>query len=315
MSTIASEYELDYFSLSFENDAFYDEDGGYSHGMAFSWGYYDIPSLDKSSLPNWLSYLAKHSYLDSFSDRNYSIHYTIGQYIQTSSNINIKDLVITDPPYAGLLAWQGTLGAYDNAVYDNLSLAIGIVGPITGAEYTQKYWHKWIDTVEPVGWDNQLHNEVVFRVQAERLWENFSLPIKETEVNLSSGINAGFGNLLSDLNVGASLYWGKNLGSSFPPNSPFILQKLNHLNTSYNGWYIFVNVFGSYVAHDIFINGNTLKSSHNVELIPWYIGVAGGLQAHFNGWNVSWTMLSSSDQYKNQSEKSRWGNISLIYHF
>ena len=314
MSTIASEYDLDYFSLSLENDAFYEEDDGYSHGMAFSWGYYDIPRLDQSSLPNWLSYLAKHSYLDSFPDRNYSINYTIGQYMQTSSNINIKELMTADTPYAGLLAWQATLGAYDNAVYDNLSLAIGVVGPITGAEYTQKYWHKWIDAVEPVGWDNQLNNEVVFRVQAERLWNNFLLPIKETEVSLSSGVNAGFGNLLSDLNVGVSLRWGQELASSFPPSSPFILQKLNGLNTSPNGWYIFVNVFGSYIANDIFINGNTFESSHSVELMPWHIGVAGGLQVNLNKWNISWTMLSSSDQYKSQSEKSRWGNLSFTYH-
>ena len=80
------------FESSFENDVFYKEDDGYSNGFTFNWGYYDVPHLNESSLPVWLSFVAEQSYISHFDDRQYQVDYTFGQFIQTATDITISEL-------------------------------------------------------------------------------------------------------------------------------------------------------------------------------------------------------------------------------
>ncbi|TEW54862.1 lipid A deacylase LpxR family protein [Psychromonas sp. RZ22] len=315
MPIAASEYERDYFSLSFENDVFFHEDGGYSNGLVFSWGYYDVPGLDKTTLPRWISFLADQTYLPSLEDRQYAISYTFGQFLQTAVEIKDPDLVTEDAPYVGLLAWEVDVTAFNEHVADKLSLTLGVVGPLAGGEYVQKNIHGWIGASEPMGWDNQINNEPVFRVQAKRIWRNAVLPIGPTEVDLITGVNGGLGNLKSDTSAGVGLRWGQELQSSFASSSPFAVQKLNGLTTSPNGWYVFVNASASYVLNDIFMDGNTFSDSHSVDLIHWQAAASIGAQLNLYDWNFIYTLIYSTDQYKSQTEDTRFGTISITYHF
>ena len=316
MPVIASQEGIDYFSFSFENDVFYDEDGGYSNGIIFNWGYDDVATLDNTSLPRWISYLTDQTYLTSFEDRKYAVGYTAGHFVQTSTEIKESELIEADAPYVGLLAWAVNGTAYNEVVSDDLSLTLGVVGPVAGGEFLQKHIHDWIGANEPMGWDNQINNEFVFRVQAQRLWRNAVVPIVgPIEMDLITGVNAGVGNLLSDANAGLSVRLGQALQSSFSSSSPFITQKLNGLAPSPNGWYLFANVSGGYVVNDIFINGNTFEDSHSVDLTHWQAGVALGAQINLYDWNVIYTMIYTSDQYESQTEDTRFGTISITYHF
>ena len=315
ISVFSSDFEKDYFSFSFENDVFYEEDDGYSNGLIFNWGDYNVEALNDSSLPTWVAYLADKTYINNYQDRQYSIQYTVGQFIQTPTNIRAVFELENDAPYVGLLAWKVDLTAYNKKISDRLSLAFGLVGPITGAKYVQENLHAWIEAVEPKGWDNQINNEAVFRIQSTRLWRHTIFSVKTTEVDIITGVNAGGGNLSSDLNAGISVRWGQQLESNFLSSSPFLIQRLNSLGSSPNGWYIFANFSSAYVFNDIFIDGNTFQESNSVDLIHWQAGVAIGAQINFCDWNASYMMFYSSDQYKEQLEKSRWGNITISYNF
>ena len=48
---------LDFVRLSFENDVFFHEDGGYSNGLFVSWGYNSVSILDRQTLPAWIACL------------------------------------------------------------------------------------------------------------------------------------------------------------------------------------------------------------------------------------------------------------------
>jgi hypothetical protein len=306
---------MDYFSLTFENDVFYHEDDGYSNGVTFNWGYYDVAVLNDSSLPEWISSLAQASYISTLEERQYAIHYSFGQYLQTATDISISELVEDDAPYVGLLAWKISIAAYNQSILDELSLTLGVVGPIAGAEYSQKYLHSWINANEPEGWDNQINNEAVFQVQANRIWRNFTLPLGNTEIDLITGIHAGAGNLLSDANLGIGLRWGQELDANFSSSSPFLVQKLNGPKASVNGWYVFANLSAGYVANDIFIDGNTFQNSHSVDLIHWQAGVAIGAQINIYDWNIIYSTIYGTDQYESQTDKVRWANITITHHF
>jgi len=315
MPALASETELDYFTFSFENDVFYHEDGGYSNGLIVNWGYDDLTALNESTLPAWINYLTNKTYLNDLEDRQYSVNYKIGHFVQTASEIKTAKLVKEDAPYVGLLAWEVNASAYNTKKVDDLSLTLGVVGPLAGGEFLQKNIHSLIGANEPMGWDNQIHNEPVFRVQARRLWRNFDMAIGSTEVDVITGVKAGVGNLLSDANAGVGFRWGQKLAANFASSTPFVTEKFNDLKADRNGWYLFSNLSAGYVLNDIFMNGNTFQDSHSVDLIHWQAGLSVGAQINLYNWNFIYTMIYTTDQYESQTEDTRFGTVSITYNF
>lgn len=306
---------IDYFGLSFENDVFYHEDNGYSNGIIFSWGHYDVAKLDDNSLPSWIAYLSDKTYLPALPDRKYEISYSFGQLVQTADDIKIAELVEDDAPYVGLLAWDMNLSAYNDKQLDDIGFTLGVVGPIAGGEQVQKQIHDWIGANEPMGWDNQISNEVVFRLDATRQWRHFATDVGPTEIDVITGLNAGFGNLLSDANAGVGIRWGQKLKDNFVSSTAFIPHKFDGLKASPNGWFFFANVTGSYVLNDIFINGNTFKDSHSVDLEHWQAGASVGGQINLYNWNFIYTMVYSTKQYETQDKDTRYGTITITYNF
>lgn len=305
----------DFLSMTVENDAFVRDDGLYSSGLIATWGYNDVERLDKQTLPDWLAYVAQKSYLSTQQDKRYSISYSVAHLLQTAIEISVEELIEEDAPYVGMLAWKGKLSAYDQLMIDQLSFTLGMVGPAAGAEFVQEVTHAVIGASAPRGWDNQIGNEPVFRVQAERLWRIYDNTLADTEFDVITGVNGGIGNLRSNIAAGVGLRWGQDLQSNFSSAPVFPLQKLNHAHYSPYGWYFFANASAFYVANDIFIDGNTCQDSHSVDLIHQQLGASVGVMANIYNWNVVYTVLQLSDQYHGQNERSRFGSIAITYYF
>ena len=310
-----AENKVDFFSLTLENDAFVREDGLYTGGLIAAWGYGGLEGLDKQTLPGWLAYLAQKSYLNSQQDKRYAITYRVAHLSQTAIDIKVAELVEEDAPYVGMLGWAGQLTAYDQFIIDRLSLTLGMVGPVVDAELVQYVVHKVIGANDPQGWDNQIGNEPVFRLQAERLWRVYNKTLENTEFDLLTAVNAGIGNLRSDIAAGVGGRWGMDLQHNFSSAAAFPVQKLNGAHNSPHGWYFFANVSASYVANDIFIDANTFQDSHRVDLIHPQYGASLGVMANIYNWNLVYTLLQLSDQYHGQSEHSRFGSLTLTYYF
>ena len=310
-----AENDVDFFSFTLENDAFVRDDGLYTGGLIATWGYDDVERLDKQTLPDWLAYLAQKSYLNTQQDKRYSITYSVAHLSQTAIDIKVSELIEEDAPYVGMLGWGGQLTAYDQLIIDRLSLTLGMVGPVVGAEFVQEVVHEAIDANEPQGWDHQIDNEPVFRLQVERSWRVYEKTLGSTELDLVTAVNSGIGNLRSDIGAGVGLRWGLDLQSNFSSADAFPAQKLNGGHNSPNGWYCFANASAFYVVNDIFMDGNTFQDSHSVNLIHQQYGVSLGVMANIYNWNIVYTLLQLSDQYHSQSERSRFGSLTLTYYF
>lgn len=311
----ANENKADYFSFTFENDVFLKDDGLYSNALFISWGYNELDALNKQNLPSWIAYLAQNSYLATQVDKHYAVSYQVGHLIQTAIDISVEELVEEDAPYVGLLGWQGEVFSYDASLMDQLSLTLGVVGPIAGGEFVQKAVHTVIGANKPQGWDNQIDNEFVFALQADRLWRISEFDLGKTELDFITEVRGAIGNLRSEVGTGIGLRWGQQLEHNFIASSAFPTQKFNRLNNSPCGWFFFANTSANYVANDIFINGNSFKDSHSVALKHWQYGVSAGLVANLYDWSVTYTLLYLSDQYEGQNEASRFGSVTLSYQF
>jgi hypothetical protein len=122
--------------------------------------------------------------LVAFSCKRRGIAHMFFQRMQTPGDLEKKELIVDDLPYAGLIAWQGTLYAWDDQVTDQFSLYLGAVGPVTLAEETQSLIHDLTHAQEPMGWDNQIENEPVFKIEAQRVWNLYRSNRKGKEIDI-----------------------------------------------------------------------------------------------------------------------------------
>ncbi len=317
----AQDQKSSYIGFTFENDSFLKEDGLYSNGLIFSWGYNELSTTnlpeisEERGIPQWLGKLLTYTYISPSATTHYAISNQIGQLIQTSVDLKETALVKQDAPYVGLFAWQGRLTHYDHKMSDELALTIGIVGAASGGEFVQDTVHKVIDATVPQGWSNQIDNELVIALEVKRIYSGWHSTYQSSEFDIVYGAKAALGNLRSDLETGAVLRWGKQLQKTVYSAPVFPIRKFNTANKSALGWYLFANISGAYVFNDIFMDGNTFEHSHQVSLINEQLAGGVGLNLSYHHFNLVYSLVHISDQYQGQREASRFGSVRLSYHF
>ncbi|MCK5819956.1 MAG: lipid A deacylase LpxR family protein [Psychromonas sp.] len=306
---------LKYFGVMIENDLIFKDDALYTNGTLAFWGYHDISTLDDTTMPVWMSFLTQYTYLANQPNKRHDITYSIGQLMQTPVYYQERTLQEDDVPYVALFAWNTRLQTFDNVIDDQIGLTLGAVGPIAGGEFTQKMLHSVTPSPYPKGWDNQIDNEVVVRLDTLRKWRFYEKSLYYTQIDFITGGGGGVGNLKSDLSVGLTARWGTSLQKSYAQAPLFTTQQFNNLKPSPFGWYFFTNITASYVFNDIFMDGNTFKDSHNVELINEQLAFSLGAMFNIYNWNLIYTNVILSDQTEAQIEVSRFGAITLSYQF
>jgi hypothetical protein len=313
----ADEQRNSWFTFTIENDWFVGKDTGYTNGFALSWGRAGFTEFSPDNLVSWLHFLSKNLYISTMPSKQRAVSYMVGQLMQTPSDLNTATLIENEAPYAGLLFWTANLHAWDERVADRLSLTLGVVGPLSGAEQTQKWIHDKIGADEPMGWDNQIENEPVFQVSAERLLRLAKFHTDKTVGMDVIGIGSGaVGNLESYLALGVGARLGRGLDRSFPGANFMAGPQVNPLaGRITRGWNVFANVQGRFVANDIGINGNTFKDSHSVPLEHWQAAASAGVAVGFKQWAFLMTWLAGTNRYEGQPDTTRFGSLSITYNY
>jgi len=172
-------------------------------------------------MPNWIRYISDWTYINQGNNRDYAISYVIAQGMYTPADMQQEALIEDDRPYAATLVWQVKLRQYESDVSTSIALDLGVTGPAALAEYSQKGIHKLIDAQEPKGWDNQIGNEPVFRIESEYLNRCAHYYFYETlGIDTSLYAQAGLGNLRSNTGVGLTLRIGSELGETYAYINP-----------------------------------------------------------------------------------------------
>ena len=313
----ADERPDNWFTVTLENDLFVGKDTGYTNGIALSWAHTGFTEFSPDNIPRWLDYLSKNLYISTMPDKDRAVSYMIGQLMQTPSDLTIPTLIKNEAPYTGLLFWSANLHAFDDRVADRLSLTLGVVGPLSGAEQAQKWVHDITGADEPKGWDNQIGNEPVFQVSAERLLRLAKFHTDKTVgMDVIGTGNGAVGTIESYLAVGLGARLGRGLDRSFPTASFLPGRQVNPLAGSVTGgWYVFAGVQGRFVANDIGINGNTFKDSHSVPLEHWQAAASGGVAFGFKRWAFLLSAVVATDRYEGQPDSTRFGSLSITYNY
>jgi len=304
------------FTFQFENDFFSRTDRHFTHGTKLSY-------VTAERAPEEHDLIAEAAaYVPFFPDgARARATYALGQNMYTPADITQEALLVDDRPYAGWLYAAFGLVAEDPEArrIDNLEIDIGVVGPWSKADSTQKQWHRWFGFEDPKGWDNQLENEpgimVLFERQ-QRAFDALQLPMGiEAELLPSFGFAAG--NVMTYGSLGATVRIGDDLSVDYgPPRIRPSLPTGGFLRRAQGfNWYLFASVGARAVAHNIFLDGNTFSDSHSVDKKLLVGDLQAGLALQYDGWRVAYTHILRTKEFDGQDTPDRFGALSLSYQF
>jgi lipid A 3-O-deacylase len=312
-------------NLYIENDAkrisLWGGDRNYTNGIQVSYLHAD------GYVPRWARFLTSsiltpldHIFMQPGWTFNFG--FTAGQQIYTPANIS---LVVPDPndrPYAGWL-YTGALMHFRHTEWlHSFQLLLGVIGPPSLAEQTQKWVHQILGIPKPQGWGAQLKTEPTLSLFYEgkyRLWSvNWSEGNRFIDVFPYAG--ASFGNVFIYAGGGGGFRIGYHLSDDFGTAAlapvrvdGFLGVSGEEPETHFFETYLFFNGEVRGVLRNIFLDGNTFVSSPSIPkrffVLEWEMG---GL-IRLGRFSMAWRQVTQSPEFDQQGVAQVYGTLSFTY--
>jgi len=299
------------FNLVFENDVFAGTDRGYTNGIRLAW------LSSEKNMPDWINEGASHLplFLD---DGNKRVSLGVGQSMFAPRDLSQKTLIPGDRPYAGWLYGSVGLVSDTGKMLENVVLTLGVVGPLSYAEQSQKFVHHVVSSPQPQGWNTQLKNEPGIDLAYERKWR----AIAEAQpfgigVDAVPHVGVNLGNVNTSASLGTTFRLGYDLPADYGP--PRIRPSLPgsdfFIPTQEIGGYVFTTVEGRAVARNIFLDGNTFARSPHVDKDILVGSLQLGAALTYRNARLSYTHVFMTKEYKTQTGAARFGALTLSMRF
>ncbi len=306
------------FNVEIENDFFTPRgsDQHYTNGVRL-----EVLSrpISGSNVPDWSRkpYEAWPAFDLSATRR---VGFALGQNIYTPAGTDQRVPDPRDRPYAAW-AYLGAILATERADrLDTVELDLGVVGPAAGGREVQNGFHKVINVPKANGWDHQLHNEPGIMLSAERRWR-FGAPTvlpAGLEVDAIPIVGASAGNVMTYADAGVMLRIGQGLGVDFgPPRIRPALPGSPGAGAGVNGfgWYLFAGVDGRAVVRDLFLDGNSFRTSPSVDKKPLVADFEMGFAILIGQARVTYTYVQRTPEFHGQPGPDRFGALSFSWRF
>jgi len=299
------------FSVLFENDLFYNADHDYTNGIEFSY------TTAPGDSPSWLVDTAR--VLPFFNQTgDVRTRFALGQSMFTPHDVRLTDPPLTDRPYAGFL--YGAIGLADDTgtSLDQLQVMLGVIGPDSLAEESQKFIHAIVQGRKPRGWATQLHNEPGLVIEYNR-----SIKLVPPQsvfgavFDVEPNCGATIGNVYDYVSLGAMARLGFNLPRDYGPMriAPSLPGSDYFEPTAGLGAYIFAGVDGRAVARNLFLDGNSFESSRSVSKMNLVGDLVLGAAITFDSLRLAFTHNIRTREYKTQPAEDQFGAVDLTLRF
>lgn len=307
------------FTAYFENDSITGTDQHYTNGLKLSWL---SPDLGAWGQRGWRQAVLEHLPFFNREGGQKNIGFAFGQNIYTPRNIETPNPDPADRPYAGWSYFEFAFVSKTVDLADTWSFQVGILGPHSFAEDSQRLVHEWINSARPLGWDYQLHDELGLNVVYERRWRLYAGSLSRTlGVDLVPHAGVSLGNIQTYANAGGTLRFGLNLPSDFgvqlvrpgsvggaPTDDLDPRVAANHDFS----FFVFAAADGRTVARDVFLDGNTFRESRSVDKEHFVADVSVGAGLIAGPWQLTFTQVRRTREFKTQPESfNEFGSVTL----
>lgn len=315
--TAATDSSLQAVTLRIDNDLFAGSDRGYSNGVEVGFLSQTVGHFQDERLPAGYRLLNRATgWLQPRGFSEYNMALTLGHGIFTPGDWQQEALIEDDRPYAGALIFGADYNGRNDNAMQATSIGLGIVGPSAQAEQLQRAMHSLLGSDRFRGWDNQLADEVVFRIQSQWL-QRYRLrcsPRKNWQADLILHGGGSLGNLLTYANAGVEWRFGPELPDNFgsAPLLPAAVNTAPERSRDYSRrlrMHGFVMLDLQLVAHDITLDGNSWKDSHSVDRKPLVAELGVGVSATYGKWQFAFARYLRSREFDGQPENPQLGSL------
>jgi lipid A 3-O-deacylase len=301
-----------------ENDSFFDSDDHYTQGLRLGYLGPDVARDSEWNEP----FDALGGLLPVFpareGERSRRYALSFGQSMFTPTVITADPPDPRDRPYAGwLYLGASLLQDTDRRILEHLELQLGVVGPASLAKPVQRRWHEFVGATEPEGWDSELHNEPGIVLSYERKWRLTLAGDGATGIDLIPELGASLGNVLTYGEAGVMLRFGHNLQADYgPARIRPALSGTDYFNRDYLdgdfGIYGFVGAQGRAVGRNIFLDGNSFRSSPSVDKEPLVADLQAGVSLFWlNGTRLDVSVVHRTEEFEGQDGGDAIGVVSF----
>lgn len=279
--------------LNLENDCIipYDDDSDYSHGTE-------------------IKYMSDESYY-LFDN----IGFSILQNMYTPDEIDSPDIQYGDRPYCGLLM-ASFIGQQQFEIPSGIlsiehQYGVGVIGENSFAEDTQKLVHDIRGCRDPMGWDNQISNELILQYQ---LHANLNMTYYEGDhfnVMIIPRTSFYLGNFRTQLEAGFDIKFGLYPSNNIGNDVMFSANKKRNFNI-----YFLVGVEGKLVFYDASLDGNLFNDCiYHVESESTVGQLHYGIHLNIYDLEFEYLIIHRTREYETQDEPPDYGRISVKYNF
>ncbi len=305
------------FSVVSENDKYFaGTDRHYTNGFKLTW----LGETDLNRSRKFVQLAARFiPWMDpEHVDWRYKVGFALGHNIYTPTDTETPTLLTNDRPYAGWLYGSILLHAQLDNQLRLVELSAGVIGPSARGEQIQNAWHDVINVPHAEGWANQLHDEPGLQLSWERRYrtwqwaETARLPLG---VDLVLRHRVTLGNVATHLAGGAVVRIGWHLPADFGAD----LIRPGGGNTANDGGpqrfaaYTYASGEVRAVARDIFLDGNTWRSSHSVDKRPVVADLNLGFVLYWPGFRIAYTQNYRTKEFYGQLRRDVFGSVGFSY--
>lgn len=303
-------------SVVSENDKYFaGTDRHYTNGLKFTW----LGETDLNQSEQFVQNVARLiPWMNAHRDWRYKVGFALGHNTYTPVDTDTTALQSHDRPYAGWLYGSILLHAQHDDQLRLVELSLGMVGPSAHGRSFQNAWHDVIDVPHAEGWAHQLHDEPGLQFAWERryrTWQRIQAAGSPLGLDLVLRHRVTLGNVATHLAGGASVRVGWRLPADFGAD----LIRPGGGNMPNNGApprfsaYTYASGEVRAVARDLFLDGNTWRSSHAVDKRPVVADFSLGFVLSWPGFQFAYTQNYRTKDFYGQRRRDVFGSIGFSF--
>lgn len=315
-TTLPGVSRADLLNIAWDNDLLTGVDQGYTNGLMIS--YLTDSAQDQESRSSGIVRKTRNTldFLPGVSTKGHqqALAFSLRQLMVTPSDISITPPETDDLPYGGYLSTSATLWSWDSDTITGYGAHLGVIGPESGAEASQKLVHKLTGSEKPRGWDYQLGTDIVGGLQgahARKLIDTGSPDGLQQEVSVVG--SATLSSFRTSFQIGTVWRTGHNLPLNFIPDyasSSSTIGLPGALDSNGPGWSVFIGLGLEAVPYS-YLDKNSSPYRFEESLLQGHVGI--GATMHWDKLQLSLILRATSGEEETNKDNFSFGSLSMTW--